>query len=467
VKTITFAMIGVVRGPRRAARRVRAGARRAFTLIEVLLALALAVLLLSAVGIAIDVHLRAQSAGRAQVEEAQLARTLLQLIADDLYRVVPYDPQQDQRYKIAWPGISTLPAEGFDDPALEAAADAAGFETELDELADAVEGLDSDPASQPVSTGPAGLYGDAWALQLDISRLPRVDALQATWQVQDASLPPQSLSAAVSTSDLKTVTYYVADNTTGVDDPAAVSAQSSQGTATAGTGSAGLAGTGGGLVRRELDRQAAVFAVEQGLLWTNDQNENLAAPEVVAVQFRYFDGVEWFDEWDSEAKGGLPMAVEIGLTLRRANAETGPPPAALSPLDADACSLGRGYAVYRRTVYLPAAVPTSTAVAGTTGEADTTGETDTTGQFGEGTGTGSQPQGGGAGDRGSGGPVQPSGGGTSGRGSGGSAPGPAPEPGGGPGGGDSRGDSGAGRGSSPAPPGPGTEEDDSRQQAPR
>ena len=37
------------------------------------------------------------------------------------------------------------------------------------------------------------------------------------------------------------------------------------------------------------------------------------APEVSLLEFRYFDGFDWFDSWDSALYGELPKAVEIAL----------------------------------------------------------------------------------------------------------------------------------------------------------
>jgi hypothetical protein len=39
------------------------------------------------------------------------------------------------------------------------------------------------------------------------------------------------------------------------------------------------------------------------------------APEVLAIEFRYFDGLEWFSEWNSQDMNGLPMAVEMAIML--------------------------------------------------------------------------------------------------------------------------------------------------------
>jgi prepilin-type N-terminal cleavage/methylation domain-containing protein len=70
--------------------------RNAFTLLEVLLAMALAAVLLALLTSTVAVQLRLLQAGRASVEEAQLGRALLRQMADELRRVVP-DPAEGER----------------------------------------------------------------------------------------------------------------------------------------------------------------------------------------------------------------------------------------------------------------------------------------------------------------------------------------------------------------------------------
>jgi hypothetical protein len=43
-----------------------------------------------------------------------------------------------------------------------------------------------------------------------------------------------------------------------------------------------------------------------------DRGEILA-PEVQSIGFRYFDGADWRDAWDSTARGHLPRALEVVL----------------------------------------------------------------------------------------------------------------------------------------------------------
>src|SRR6187551_439616 len=70
-------------------KRPRAG----FTLFEVILAIALASVLLTLIGTAINLYLFQVDAGRTRVEEAQLARSVLSMIADDIRATTVYKPQ--------------------------------------------------------------------------------------------------------------------------------------------------------------------------------------------------------------------------------------------------------------------------------------------------------------------------------------------------------------------------------------
>src|SRR3990172_5486813 len=121
-----------------------------FTLLEVLLALALTALILVALGMAIDFHFRVLDAGRAHVEEAQLARVLLHRIADDLRGAVYVE-------------AASTSASGT--PTTTAAA------------------TTSTDATTP------GIYGDAYSIQVDVSRLPQPHQLQTQSQTPSESQP--------------------------------------------------------------------------------------------------------------------------------------------------------------------------------------------------------------------------------------------------------------------------------------
>src|SRR3954467_2274925 len=77
-------------------RRFRAKPRNdssGFTLFEVILAIALAAVILTLIGTAINLYLFQVDAGRTRVEEAQLARSVLSMIADDIRATTVYKPQ--------------------------------------------------------------------------------------------------------------------------------------------------------------------------------------------------------------------------------------------------------------------------------------------------------------------------------------------------------------------------------------
>ena len=84
-----------------------------FTLLEVILAVALTAILMAIIAGAIDFHMRQLTVRRTQIEEAQLARAVLRRIADDLRAVVVYRP------------VDFSSVEAMNDTA-DAAADATG-----------------------------------------------------------------------------------------------------------------------------------------------------------------------------------------------------------------------------------------------------------------------------------------------------------------------------------------------------
>ncbi|HBN74799.1 MAG TPA: hypothetical protein DD473_03040 [Planctomycetaceae bacterium] len=51
----------------------------------------------------------------------------------------------------------------------------------------------------------------------------------------------------------------------------------------------------------------------------------LAVPELVEMQFLYFDGEGWLEEWDSDLDGGLPAAIEVTVVLQSVGNETAAP----------------------------------------------------------------------------------------------------------------------------------------------
>ncbi len=293
--------------------------RDGFSLLEVVLSLGLAAFLFAALWASTDVYLRSVEAGRAETENAQLARALLRQIADDLRSTVVFSPADLSAIEdfTSGAGLESIlpselleggdgeipegseveegppddgnqgeiePPEGYDpnDPQAELDPLAAGLDAlQAGELADSLT-----PAELP------GLVGTSFQMQIDISRLPRLDQYQAVTASPDAAIRDTA-------SDVKTVAYFVI--------PASHSA-----------GSTGRASSGRapGLYRREIDRAVTLWASEQGQGNALAETAEPLAPEVTGLQFRYFNGEQWFTQWDSTSQGGPPVAVEVAMAIR-------------------------------------------------------------------------------------------------------------------------------------------------------
>jgi hypothetical protein len=311
--------------------------RRGFTLLEVLLALFLTSLVLIALAMAIDFQLRVVGMSRADLEEAQLARVLLHRIADDLRAAVPYRPiDYDELTGTASSGSPS--AQGSEGSAGDQSMDLGsmglgdlgldGLDSELTEDVD-VEGLGvmmemGMPGSIP------GIYGGSDWIQIDMGRSPRPEQFPSLLAAAGDVLAVDRLS------DVKTVAYFV------VSDAQGTTAYAADGTP-----------VGSGLVRRELDRTLASFGAEQGLFDTTQSDVTPIAPEVSAIAFRYFDGLEWLDCWDSASFGALPVAVEIIMTLRPIGEASDGGSDWQTASEADLSDAGS--LIYRLVVRLPAA----------------------------------------------------------------------------------------------------------------
>lgn len=76
--------------------------------------------------------------------------------------------------------------------------------------------------------------------------------------------------------------------------------------------------SGQGLARLEGDRLALAMADQQSSVALMAAQTQILAPEVSAIQFRYYDGLNssWRLNWDSSVMGALPRAIEVTMQLR-------------------------------------------------------------------------------------------------------------------------------------------------------
>jgi len=266
--------------------------RSAFSLLEMIIALAIGMLLLGALYAFMSMQVTMTQAGRDLIEEGALVRSIFNRISNDIIsQVGPYDP----RMVNAPPPATTATLSGSTGSAAPSANGATTTTPTTGTTSSSTSNAASaTPPPAPVVTYNIGVYGTATMLQL------------STYRVSNA--PPGILTGTVDPnleviSDLRRVTYWLA-----VD----------------GTGTAGLS-------RYEF-RQGTADAINQDPTTLPDQNKLIIAKEVLNITFEYWDGTQWNPQWDGTelcsdevTPAGPPVAIRITMTLRRnANRGKGP-----------------------------------------------------------------------------------------------------------------------------------------------
>ncbi len=316
-------------------------AMRAFTLLEVLLTLAMSVVLMGLIGTAFQFYAVDMNVRNMDIQQTQLAASVMQMIEDDLRATLhsePADMSGLEELLSASIGGEEGGGQGGSSGDSEEDLSAAGISTEVEEEPiEAIETTNLDLTSGVAVLQTPGLVGNQYQIQLDLSRLPRLEEYvqlmdETTTDLQDVP------------SDLKTVAYYVqADESIGgvLDSLAELDPDASELTT-------------GGLVRRSLDRAATVEAATMGNVNTLNQTGDLLAPEIKSIEFSYWDGLTWQLEWSSDEFGELPLAVQVRIFMVD--------PALAATENADAISaLGPdSMRVFSHIVRLPMAVPIET-----------------------------------------------------------------------------------------------------------
>ena len=277
----------------------------AFTLLEVLIVLALLTTVLLLIGMALDIHVRQMAINRTEVEEARLARVLLEAIAKDIRSVVV--PLREEFLEVDTTALGLM---GIDTSALS-------------DVFSGIEGEDMteteyEDEEQPMIYGEIpGIYGDLEWIQIDTAKLPRGEMYGSRQVRRGASLVSDRLSAS------KTVLYYLGQDTglLAIDDPRYQPERL--------IGSVGRSldtnAARYGLLRRQLDRQVTQYAIQEGNEWEYEQDDEPFAPEVEWIEFAYFDPSlaqtgttgEWVEAWDMDDRQSLPLAVRITVAIRR------------------------------------------------------------------------------------------------------------------------------------------------------
>ncbi len=242
--------------------------QRGFTLFEVLIAVGLTSILMAALYSAMDIYFGLQLDSHEEIERQQVARAVLRQITRDIQ------------------SVSFTEQELLEEEATE----------ETDELDGNAYGeslIDPETVSMTYTSGLVGTLTD---LQLFISR---PDPTLSYVSAQELSSLDQR------TGELMLVRYLLADS-----------------------GSAGLAGM---VADREMSGSASgavglvrmagdLYGLSNSFELAEEEPQlaasRLLAPEVSSIQFRYFDGIAWLEEWDSTELNALPRAIEIIVSLR-------------------------------------------------------------------------------------------------------------------------------------------------------
>jgi prepilin-type N-terminal cleavage/methylation domain-containing protein len=279
---------------RRAAVGARRGTvRRAFTLLEIILALGIGALLLAGLYYALNVQVGHTHSGRKIVERSALARGILNKIqADILASLGPQDPNFSQ------PGGASASASSTASSGTTASSTMTSGSTTTGSTSSSGSGTSSSGTSgSGAPTNPMtfnmGMQGTSTQLSIYASRLPR-EAIKQIGSNSAASSASNgnSTQSTMTPSDLRLVTYWLASSGSG------------------------------GLARQEVKAVTSSDAANNLPPNVADETQYIIHPEVVSLQFQYFDGTTWQDSWDGTQPGsdgqtpqGPPAAVAITLSI--------------------------------------------------------------------------------------------------------------------------------------------------------
>ena len=325
--------------------------RCAFTLIEIVITLTMAVVLMSLVGATLSFYANNMSVKDTDVRRVQLATSILQMISDDLrasLHAPSFDASTLESFLVSAVAGQAQEAVAALDPA---AAETLGTSTFKEPSTLDPAATSTDLVASTMTLTKPGMIGNQYQIQFDISRLPRMEQWSQT--IADASGAMADVP-----SDVKTVTYYVQAPGTiaGVVDPIQSYLPTDD--------PSGAQIANGGLVRRELDRAASNWATDSGGLTSLLLTGELIASEVLAIGFEYFDGTIWQIMWNSDDMGAMPKSIRITLTMSN--------PGASADVASLAAGSDSGSRVFTHVVLLPVGLNTVPAAEETAEATETT-----------------------------------------------------------------------------------------------
>jgi len=276
---------------------LRSNPAAGFTLFELLIAVGLTSLLMAALYSAMSTYFQLQLDSHEEIGRQQVARAVLRQMTRDIQSVVFAKQEvlaEDEEGAAGSSGLSGAGTSGLSGGSTgSATSGGSGTAGELDGNAYGESMIDPETVSTAYTSG---LVGTAADLQLFVSRPdPNLSYVSS----QELSTLDQR------TGDLVIIRYLMADkNGAGL------------GSEIADREAPGRDDGPVGLARMAGDLYGLSAAMENSEDSPQLAAARLLAREVSGVQFRYFDGIAWQEEWDSTALNALPKAIEIVLTVR-------------------------------------------------------------------------------------------------------------------------------------------------------
>ena len=267
-----------------------------FTLIEVLIVMGLLVVIFGAIWGIVETFSKSFTRGEMRAERSQLVRSLSQLVTDDLGCAI-----QDPLHPARESNGSTVRRFGL-----------SGSNTSM-----RIDVMQINPFRTGNMTVQYGVQApELKTVYYDFAMYsPTGGGL--TRRELDFETPTGSPGQSQMQSDLGDDTGADFDDTGGL--------------AAIGSDSPSLADYGGGTslaesvtianqsqtYQQQMMMPPEMMAAQQAARnYANDQLQlEMSAPEVVGCWFRYYDGSQWQDNWNSLERKGLPVAIEITLKL--------------------------------------------------------------------------------------------------------------------------------------------------------
>ncbi len=262
--------------------RRRSAARPGYTLLEILIASAIGLLLMSALYYSFDLTLTTSDAGRVRVAESDLNRAVINRMAIDLSSPLGVLPPKSGG---STEGASSSTAS-TDSSTTTTAAATTGTATATTGTT-STSGTSTSETTEGGSTAgtllplQAGVIGTSDQLILFVSKVPKWLTDRETAADPNALLP----------SDGHRISYY-------------------------------MHGSGKGLCRQDREWVTADKVGNSTDLDRSTEDAEVIAPEVVALQFEYADGTGYLSEWDGtqasldgSSATGPPRAVKVTLTF--------------------------------------------------------------------------------------------------------------------------------------------------------